>query len=97
MSVDYDAVYGIGFEIDREKYDEDDLDGLLSGNADYEHKTSGNYFTGDDLKSYVFIKKDLNDIALDVSNEKLKLESYLRQIDVDVVSNFGLHGGSLVW
>lgn len=97
MSVDYDAVYGIGFEVDRDRHDEDDLDDLLEGNADYEQKTSGNYFAGDDLKSYVFIKKDLNDIASDLSGEKLKLEEYLKQIDVDVVGDFGLHGGSLVW
>lgn len=97
MSVDYDAVYGIGFEIDGAEYDEDDLEELLSDSDDYKREVSGNFFTGNDLRSYVFINKDLTEIAENVKDEKKKLEGFLSEKGLVSIGEFGLHGGSRVW
>ncbi|WP_227430428.1 hypothetical protein [Psychrobacter sp. I-STPA6b] len=96
MSIEYDAVFGIGFELDTNKHDEEELDSLLYGNEDYEYATSGNYYSGNDIKSYVFIRKDFAEIVTHLNDEKARLEQFLQSLGVETVGEFGLHGGCYV-
>ena len=103
MGVDYDANYGIGYEVKAsENIDEELLgDGLeeylyneLGDNFD--SFTVGNAFSGEIDGVYVTIKNPFKN-GLDLTEEKAALERELERIQVTPVSLFGGVGGLRVW
>lgn len=66
MSIDYDAVFGIGYEVDYDCDHEDAYEIELHGleewledklPGDYETGQSGNFISGDDICTYIYFLK----------------------------------------
>jgi hypothetical protein len=102
MSVDYDANYGIGYQVDAEESLLEAFDGPLIEYIDSELGSDfisfevGSYMTGDITGTYVAIKDPFSD-GLDLSSKKEKLDAELKRLNVQATGDFGQHGGLLIW
>lgn len=109
MGVDYDAKYGIGYEIcpnhdnecDYEYFDiESYLDDIVNKYSDilkltYFQTGEGDY-TGDTNEYYLCVKNPFKD-GYDLTKIKNKLDKIIRDEGLETVGKFGLVGGLHVY
>ena len=106
MSVDYDAEFGIGYEVKASENIEgieEMEDGLeeylylrLDANKYRMFQVGEGSCTGDENDFYVCVKKPFKD-GFDVTKHKAELEKHLSEIGVDYIGDFDLVGGLHVW
>lgn len=103
MSVDYDAYYGIGYEVEAssevpESHLEDGLLECISGEVgdDFFCFETGNCFSGEMTGVFIGVKEPFKD-GLDLTAKKEMLDDELTRLKLEPVSEFGEIGGSLVW
>ena len=105
MSIDYDPVYGIGFEVmeSEEIAEIEEMeDGLLEyldcgiDSEVFECFQPGNGFTGEQGPVYLVLRDAFKD-GLDLTNSKAILEAEAARLKVDIIGDFGLVGGLRVW
>lgn len=103
MSVDYDANYGIGYEITASESLEADLeDGLREWlynkeGKDFKIFEVGSYYDDDAMTIYLCISNNLIDESTDLQSAKNMVEQEANRLGVDVTGDFGIVGGILVW
>ena len=104
MGVDYDAEYGVGYEVEAGECvaDEELEDGLgefIYGNCGdgFSHFEVGEgAYTGDGNTYYVTIDKPF-DGGLNLAEKKNALDEELKRLRLSPVGEFGLVGGLHVW
>ncbi len=106
MGVDYTANYGLGVEISTKHklVGEDEgyedillfLDKNLNGKYEYFEEGAGSY-TGEENFVYVVLKRGLACGIDKLEAEKEALLKHLKELDVEVLSEFDVVGGLLVW
>lgn len=99
MSIDYDVVFGIGYEVEvsgdtpedysLEEYVEQNLQG-------FKYFVTGNNYSGEDDVVYIILKEPFSN-GLDLTHKKALLEMEIERLDLDFVSTFGVVGGVHVW
>lgn len=101
MGVDYEACFGIGYQIAEKDFEDDDdmdmheyLDSIVVDGFVFFH--TGNDLFGDGTEWYVVIEDPLQD-GLDLTDKKEALTEFLVKNDIQVIGEFGLYGGLLVW
>jgi hypothetical protein len=102
MGIDYEAVYGVGYEIEYQDLMEDedsDEFGELFEDTGFEYRKSGNFFSEspEEMDHFIFLE-DVD--ILDGTNlvfRKNQLDKFLSDHGFRVVGEFGVHGGHVVW
>ena len=100
MGVDYEACFGIGYQIAEKDFGDDDmvmdeyLDSIGMDGFVYFH--TGNDLSGDGTEWYVVIEDPLQD-SLDLTKKKETLTEFLCKNDIQTIGEFGLCGGLLIW
>ncbi|MDH3326894.1 MAG: hypothetical protein OEM38_09285 [Gammaproteobacteria bacterium] len=99
MGVDYDANYGIGYQVVAGDIPEDDMeDGLdeylynrIGDEFQYFHVGAGNY-TGETDDAFIVVKDAFKD-GLDLTLKKKMLDNELIRLKLESVGDFGSVGG----
>lgn len=102
MGIDYKGNYGIGFEVDAtddidEFYLEDGLVDYIYENIsdEYDVFEIGSLYSGEIDGTYVVIREPFKN-GLDLTSEKEKLITEIKRMNLDIIGDFGTHGGVLV-
>lgn len=104
MGIDYDANFGIGYEVTNsgELSEEDIEDGMfeyIDENVDERfwcfEAGEGNY-TGEDNSSFIVVRDAFKD-GLDLTGKKKMLDEELKRLNLSPVGDFGDVGGLHVW
>ena len=104
MSVDYDANFGIGYEVRQSEamYDsealEDGLHEYLYENCGdgFECFEVGNLFSGEISGTYLMIKEPFKG-GLDLTAAKERLDAEVIRLNIDSCGDFGAVGGLRIW
>ena len=104
MSVDYDAYYGIGYEVEANdelegsEYLDDSLNDYVCCNLGegFSSFQTGNCFAGDFDGVFITIDTPFM-FGLDLSESKKILDTEIKRLKLDSQGNFGVVGGLLVW
>ncbi len=97
MSSEYDAEYGIGYQVGVTEEREEKIDDVLAywldrnTNEEVEAILTGDGRIGEDFTFLVI--KDPFKQGLDLSEQKKVLDSEIKRLELTVLSEFGLFGG----
>ena len=103
MGVDYDANFGIGYEVGEsyaisEEELEEGLYEYLGENVgeDFEYFKTGNDYSGYNITYYLTIKDPFKD-GLDLTPKKEELDKEIKRLKLETLSSFREVGGLHVW
>lgn len=101
MGIDYDANFGIGYEVeasdaakDSEEFEDGLGDYLYNAANGVESLTCGSYYSGD-CTHFLVIRDPFKD-GLDLTKGKSDLEDEIKRLKLITVGEFGEVGGVLV-
>ncbi len=106
MGVDYTAHYGLGVQISNkhklvgEDKDFECMQDWLEENLNEKYRsfeTGEGDYTGEDNDFYVCLSGDLACGIENLQAEKEKLLAHLKELDIEVLSDFDVVGGLQVW
>ena len=100
MGVDYTAKFGIGYKISDKVFEDDNcmdeyLGEICDDRFDYFETGSSNY-GGEANEWYLCLKYPFND-TLDLTYQKLMLDNFIQENNLEPISEFDIQGGLLIW
>lgn len=103
MSTNYDASFGIGYEV--KEINKDMLEGYDDNLFEYLYSTTialevelfeiGSYFSGEMEGVFLVINHNFKN-GNDLTESKAKLEKEIKRLGLEAVGDFGLVGGILI-
>lgn len=99
MGVDYRSNFGVCYKVapkETKTAFEEHLD-IICENTDFEFFTTGeSTYTGEIPTYFVVLRKPFEN-WLNLDKQKKKLDLFLKQNKIECISDFGLHGGLLIY
>lgn len=102
MGIDYDANFGLGYEVEAsDRLTDDELEeGLLNYidseiSEGFECFSVGSDYSGD-TSEYVVFKEEIDE-GFDFNESKKDIEKELKRMKLEPIGKFGITGGLLVW